>query len=137
MQDRVMIALTDGNDTGSKVPPAQAAKIASDKGITIYVVGVGDPSASGEELLDEEALHKVANTTNGRYFHAADRKELQNIYTELDKISTREVETISYRPRIDLFYWPLAVFMVLLLLRLSTLLVMAGRENPVEQSPHG
>jgi len=43
VEHRVMIALTDGNDTGSKVPPPQAAKIAKDNDIVIHVIGVGDP----------------------------------------------------------------------------------------------
>jgi Ca-activated chloride channel family protein len=111
VEERVIIALTDGNDTGSRVPPAQAAKIANDNGITIHVIGVGDPAAVGEEKLDEAVLRGVASTTGGRYFHAADRDQLQEIYTELDRIDTREVETATYRPRIDLFYWPLAAFL--------------------------
>lgn len=115
--DRVIIALTDGNDTGSKVPPIEAAKIARDKGIVIHVVGVGDPEAAGEELLDEEVLETVASETGGNYYFAENRQKLEGIYTELDKIDTREVETQSYRPRIDLFYWPLAFFLVMSLLR--------------------
>jgi Ca-activated chloride channel family protein len=113
VEHRVMIALTDGNDTGSKVPPSAAARIARDNDIVIHVVGVGDPAATGEEKLDEEALSAVAATTRGRYFHAADRDELDEIYTELDRIDTREVEAESYRPRTDLFHWPLAVFLLL------------------------
>jgi Ca-activated chloride channel family protein len=112
VEHRVMIALTDGNDTGSKVPPSQAAKIARDNNIVIHVVAVGDPTATGEEKLDEEALIAVASTTNGRYFHAADRDQLDGIYAELDRIDTREVEAETYRPRTDLFHWPLAVFML-------------------------
>lgn len=111
-----MIVLTDGNDTGSRVPPAEAARIASDKGITIHTVAVGDPKSVGEEKLDEEKLKAVAKTTGGRYFFAADRKELENIYTELDRIETRKVETISHRPRRDLFYWPLALILLATLL---------------------
>lgn len=128
VERRVMIALTDGNDTGSKVPPAQAAKIANDNDITIYVVGVGDPSATGEEKLDEEALVDVASTTGGRYFHAADRDELEGIYAELDRIDSREIETESYRPRTDLFQWPLAVFIILGLLFHGALYVKRRRE---------
>jgi Ca-activated chloride channel family protein len=109
---RVMIALTDGNDTGSKIPPSEAAKIAEDNDIVIHVIGVGDPTAIGEEKLDEEALATVASTTGGRYFHAADREGLEEIYAELDRIDTREVEVETYRPRTDLFYWPLAAFML-------------------------
>jgi len=113
VDDRVMIALTDGNDTGSKIPPAEAAKIARDNDIQIHVVGVGDPTATGEELLDEEALQTVADTTGGRYFFAQDREQLAEIYDELDRIGTREVEAETYRPRLDLFQWPLAAFLVL------------------------
>lgn len=116
VEDRVMIALTDGNDTGSKVPPAEAAKIARDNDILIHVVGVGDPRSTGEEVLDEEALQAVADTTGGRYFFAQDREQLAEIYDELDRIDTREVEAETYRPRLDLFHWPLAAFLVLSLL---------------------
>jgi Ca-activated chloride channel family protein len=63
---RVMIALTDGNDTGSQVPPAEAARIA--KGIVIHTVAMGDPTTVGEDKLDDEALRAVAQTTGGQYF---------------------------------------------------------------------
>ncbi|MGJ8672777.1 VWA domain-containing protein [Rubritalea sp.] len=115
-EDKLMIALTDGNDTGSKVPPAEAASIARDKGIVIDVVGVGDPSATGEEKLDEEALSAVAKNTQGLYFHADNREELESIYTEIDQMGTREIESESYRPRRDLFHWPLAVCLLLSLI---------------------
>lgn len=132
---RVMIALTDGNDTGSKVPPAQAAQIAKDNDIVIHVVGVGDSTATGEEKLDEEALNAVASTTGGRYFHAADREQLEEIYTELDRIDTRPVEAETYRPRTDLFHWPVAAFMLLGLLFHLGLLIR--RRGDARQTIHG
>lgn len=116
MKDRVMLALTDGNDTGSKVEPEEAARIAKDNNILIHVIGVGDPSSVGEEKFDEERLKKVAATTGGHYFFAADREQLQNIYQDLDRIDTRKIETKSYRPRLDLFHYPLGLFLVLWLL---------------------
>jgi len=128
VEHRVMIALTDGNDTGSKVPPPQAARIAKDNDIVIHVVGVGDPTATGEEKLDEEALTAVAATTGGRYFHAADRDELEQIYSELDKIDTRETEAETYRPRSDLFHWPLAAFMLFGLIFHANLLLQHRRQ---------
>ena len=116
VEQRVIIALTDGNDTGSRIPPAEAAKIARDNDIRIHVVGVGDPTTAGEEALDEQALNDVAKITNGRYFHANDRDELEEIYTELDRLDTRETETISHQPRRELFYWPVAAFLLISLL---------------------
>jgi Mg-chelatase subunit ChlD len=112
-RDRVLIALTDGNDTGSQVPPTKAAEIARDKQITIHTIAVGDPTAAGEEKLDEETLKAVATTTGGRYSHANDRAALAEIYTQLDALRTREVQTVSHRPRRELFSWPLGVGMLL------------------------
>jgi Ca-activated chloride channel family protein len=123
LDDRVMIALTDGNDTGSKIPPAEAAKIAADHDIQIHVVGVGDPTTTGEEELDEGALAAVAGTTGGRYFFAQDRDELATIYTELDRLGTREIEAETYRPRLDRYYWPLAAFLILALTQHAAMLL--------------
>ncbi|MEO1614662.1 MAG: VWA domain-containing protein [Planctomycetota bacterium] len=105
LDDKVLIALTDGNDTGSRVPPVEASKIASDNGIVIHTIGVGDPEAAGEELLDEETLRKVAEQTGGQYFFAAERDSLSGIYRMLDQMSQREIDQVSYRPRQELFHW--------------------------------
>jgi len=113
LEDRVLIVLTDGNDTGSRVPPDKAAEIAADRGITIHTVAVGDPSAAGEELLDEEALKTIASKTGGVYAHAGDREELESVYQRLDELETRDVETQSHRPRSELFHWPLGAFLLL------------------------
>ena len=127
VEDRVIIALTDGNDTGSRIPPVEAARIARNKEIKIFVVGVGDPASVGEEKLDEATLKSVASQTGGQYFFAADSEQLQQIYSELDKLGTREIETATYRPSIDLFHWPLAAFVVLSFL--YQLVILIGRQT--------
>ena len=109
LEDKVLIALTDGNDTGSKVPPTEAAGIAADKGIVIHTIGVGDPTAAGEEKFDEQTLQDVAAKTGGRYFYAGNRDELQGIYAELDQLGQRKVETVSYQPKQDYFHVPIAI----------------------------
>ena len=113
VDERVMIVLTDGNDTGSLVPPERAAEIARDNGVVVHTVAIGDPKAVGEQALDEKTLNNIATTTGGGYFHANDRQELEAIYTHLDEINPRQVETQSYRPLIDLYYWPLAASMLI------------------------
>lgn len=109
VRQRVMIALTDGNDTSSRVPPAKAAEIANDKGIVIHTVSVGDPRAAGEDALDVDTLKNVAATTGGIYAHAADRGQLDEIYRRLDAIEKHEDRTVSHRPRRDVYWWPLAI----------------------------
>src|SRR5262245_6846715 len=109
VKERVLIALTDGNDTASQVPPAKAAQIAKDKGIVIHTVAVGDPKAAGEDALDVDTLKNVATETGGLYSHAADTKQLNEIYSQLDKLETHRAQTITHRPRRDVYWWAIAV----------------------------
>jgi Ca-activated chloride channel family protein len=113
LDEKVLILLTDGNDTGSLVSPAKAAELASDRDVVIHTIAMGDPTTTGEESFDEETLKTVATTTGGRYFRANDRMELEGVYGELDRITARKVETVSHRPVTDLFHWPLAAALVL------------------------
>lgn len=110
---KTMIALTDGNDTASKVPPGEAAGVAKDRGIVIHTIAIGDPTAAGEEKLDEAALRDVAETTGGGFYRALDREQLAGIYRRLDEIETRRIETVSFRPKTDLYWVPLAAALVL------------------------
>ncbi|CAN7145420.1 VWA domain-containing protein [Bosea sp. LjRoot9] len=118
---KTIIALTDGNDTTSKVPPVEAARIARDKGIVIHTVAVGDPQAAGEDKLDEAALKDVADATGGGFFRALDRAQLADIYRQLDQIETRRIDTVSFRPKRDVYWIPLGAGLVL------TLMVQAAR----------
>ncbi len=112
VKDRLMISLTDGNDTGSRVPPVEAAKIASDNDITIHVIAIGDPAAVGEEKLDEVTLEAVGKSTGGLYFHADDQLRLEEIYKEIDKLEVREAQSEIYYPKTDLYHVPLGLFLV-------------------------
>jgi Ca-activated chloride channel family protein len=114
-EDRVMILLTDGNDTGSKVPPRKAAEIAAADTLTIHTVAVGDPTSVGEAEMDLETLEAVAGITGGRAFQADDREQLVDIYTEIDALTPVELETITYRPTRPLFHWPLGIAVALVL----------------------
>jgi len=109
MKQKVMIVLTDGNDTSSQVPPPKAAEIAKGKGIVIHTVSVGDPTAAGEQALDVPTLQTVARETGGIYSAAADRKQLEEIYGKLDSLEVHAAETVSRRPKRDVHHWPLGV----------------------------
>jgi Ca-activated chloride channel family protein len=132
---RTIIALTDGNDTASQVPPAEAARVASERGIRIHTVAIGDPTTVGEEKLDEAALRSVAQSSGGSYFFAGDRTQLEGIYAELDKIETRQVKVISHRPRSDLFHWSLLAALILWLLEKA--LVVVRQSSAASQAAEG
>jgi Ca-activated chloride channel family protein len=127
---KTIIALTDGNDTASAVPPVEAAKVARDRKITIHTVAVGDPTTVGEEKIDEPTLRGVAESTSGSFFAARDRVELAKIYARLDQIETRKIETVSHRPRRDLFHWPLAAGLLLSLAHCALSLLSSPKAEP-------
>lgn len=110
---RVAILLTDGNDTGSQVPPQQAAEIAAQKRIAIYTIAIGDPTTVGEQKLDEDALKTIANATGGAFFRASDREGLEKIYQRLDQLEPQTFNSRSYQPKQELFQVPIAIFFVL------------------------
>jgi Ca-activated chloride channel homolog len=132
---KTIIALTDGNDTASQVPPAEAGRVAKERGIRIHTVAIGDPTTVGEEKLDAEALRAVAQSSGGSYFFAGDRQQLAGIYAELDKIETRQVKVISHRPRKDLFYWPLLAALVFSLVEKSIMVLRQSSATVASPAP--
>ena len=114
-QERVLVLLTDGNDTGSKVPPEKAAALAANEGLTVHTIGFGDPAASGEALFDAAALDAIAEATGGVSFMANDREALEAVYRQLDELEPQSFETLSYRPSRPLFHWPLGAALALIL----------------------
>lgn len=128
-ENRVLIVLTDGNDTGSRVPPVDAAAIAAAKNVTVYTVAVGDPETVGEEALDLETLETVADTTGGVAFQALDRQALRAAYARIDELEPAEYDSLSYRPRTTMFHLPLAAFALLYLIALPLFALLARRQR--------
>jgi len=115
-KERVLVLLTDGNDTASRLPPPKAAEIAKSAGITIHTVAIGDPNAAGENKVDLQALEAIATATGGRAFRAEDRRGLEEIYATIDTLTPDQATRTLFRPRIDLYWVPLAAATVLLAL---------------------
>jgi Ca-activated chloride channel family protein len=86
-----IILLTDGQTTTGP-DPIESARMAADRGVRVYTVGVG--TANGEIIgaegwsmrvrLDEESLKAIANLTRGEYFYAGNAADLQKIYQNLN-----------------------------------------------------
>ncbi|MFT5483122.1 MAG: Ca-activated chloride channel family protein [Halieaceae bacterium] len=110
-ENRVLVILTDGNDTGSRVPPVDAAKVAAAKGLKIYTVAIGDPATQGEEALDLEVLTRMSEITGGQYYVALNREELQAAWAAIAAHEPALFQTISYRPRLSVHHVPLFVLM--------------------------
>lgn len=121
---RVLVLMTDGANTAGEISPLKAAELAAAKHLKIYTIGIGademivrsffgnrkvNPSVD----LDEDTLVKIAESTGGRYFRARNTDELNNIYMLLDKLEPVEKDKQYFRPRSELFYWPLSFALLL------------------------
>lgn len=122
--NKVLVLLTDGASNAGEVQPLKAAELADKEGLTIYTIGIGademlvntifgtqrvNPSSD----LDEKTLGAIAKATGGRYFRARDSKQLNQIYSELDKLQPVTQDKQTFRPQRALFYWPLGLAMLL------------------------
>lgn len=113
--DRMLILMSDGDDTGSKVPPLIAAELAAKNAVSIFPIAIGDPQNAGEHPIDTKLLKEISKTTGGKFYYAWNSNELLDIYTQIDKLKPKEVKEISHRPKFDLFTYPLIATLLLLL----------------------
>lgn len=92
-----IIMLTDGQRT-TGVDPLEAAKMAADRGVRVYTVGIG--TVDGETIgfegwsmrvkLDEATLKSIAQQTAAEYFYAGTAADLQKVYQTLSSRLTIE-----------------------------------------------
>lgn len=112
-KNRVLIALSDGNDNGSKVPPIEAAKVAASYNIKIYTIAIGDPAAVGEEKVDTKVLDEIAELTGGESFQALNREELQQVYNEINALEPQLFDSQSFRPKTSAHHYPIMLLAIL------------------------
>jgi Ca-activated chloride channel family protein len=130
-KSRIMIVLTDGDNNRGEIDPIPAAQLAAALGVKVYTIGIGiekpcelpafNPTTGKLELDDKgnvkpgmmlqpanyDVLGKMSALSNAKFYRATNRRELQRIYNEIDRLEKTEVKLrrfTTYRP---LFQWPL------------------------------
>jgi Ca-activated chloride channel homolog len=124
-KSRVMVLLTDGENTAGQVHPLKAADVAKATGIKVYTIGAGRSNGqflhfaqnpfSGEILwqespipkegsIDENTLITIAKKTGGEYFRAKDKQDLEKIYATIDELETSEIKSYSYTKYKEMFF---------------------------------
>jgi Ca-activated chloride channel family protein len=141
-KSRLIILLTDGDNNKGEIDPLPAAQLAAALGAKVYTIGIGieqpchlpafDP-ATGKLKLDPNGnviptlvlqpanysvLGKIADLSGAEFYRATNRRELQNIYDEIDRLEKSEVKLrrqVTYQP---LYQWPLLAALGLLAVEL-------------------
>ena len=130
-KSKVVILLTDGENTGGLIDPPTAKDLAKTYGIRVYTIGVGTigyapmpyKTAGGTTVMqqekvsiDEPLLTQIANETGGHYFRATDTKALDSVYASIDMLEKSKVETTIFEKRTEAFFpWVIAGIILLLL----------------------
>lgn len=131
-KSKILILMTDGENTSGNISPQIATELAKEIGIKIYTIGIGQegevemqiPTPFGPQLvrqvfhIDEEGLSKIAEQTNGQYFRAQTTDDLVKIYRHIDKLEKTEFEVKQYNSFTDCYETFLWIAFLLFLVEL-------------------
>jgi Ca-activated chloride channel family protein len=113
---KVLILFTDGehNVPPPALKPRQAAQLAGNLGVPIYVIDAGSEGPPGKGLEDGSAvdrinakntLQEVAKITSGQYFQAQDTRGLVEVCARIDEMERQRIESFQYRRYYEGYPW--------------------------------
>ncbi|MEI6392644.1 MAG: VWA domain-containing protein [Verrucomicrobiota bacterium] len=141
-KSRIIILLTDGDNNKGEIDPVPAAQLAAALGVKVYTIGIGieqpctlplfDPATGKLQLTpggdiipgivlqpaNYTVLGKMSALSRAKSYRATNRRELERIYNDIDRLEKTEIKLrrfTTYRP---LFQWPLLAAFGLLALEL-------------------
>jgi Ca-activated chloride channel family protein len=128
-KSKVIVLLSDGENTAGVLSPKEAAALAKEAGVKIHAIGVGNTGysvGSAADLfgrmrpqtfrLDEATLKEIAADTKGQYFNAKDVSALREVYREIDALEKTEAPGrvfSQFKEMYPVLIWP-AVLLALL-----------------------
>ncbi|MBI3848026.1 MAG: VWA domain-containing protein [Planctomycetes bacterium] len=149
---KAILLFTDGEDLEGDADAA--VKIAKDKGLSIYAIGIGSPEGSLIQIddgkggksflkdsdgnvvktrLDEETLKKIALDTGGAYTRATPgSRDIEDIYAHIAKMGKKDLGSLRTKRFEERFQWPLAAALVLFVTEEALRL---GRRRREEETP--
>ncbi len=126
-KSKVIILVSDGENTAGSLDPELAAQLAYAYGIKLYTIGIGqdgqvayDVDDTGKTLyvetqLDESSLRKIAEIGEGSFFRAESKSVLQDIFQNINRLEKTEITERRFRDTKD-YYQVYLKWAVLLLL---------------------
>lgn len=126
-KSKVLILLSDGENTAGNIDPITAAKLAYANNIKIYTIGIGRDGrvevgtnrfgipVYQDNTLNETTLREIAKIGEGQYFRATDNQSLQKIFDKIDEFEKSEIKESRFKTVKD-YYWVYLIWGILCLL---------------------
>ena len=121
IKSKAIVLLTDGDENAGEMNALDAADLAREWGIKIYVIGIGDErggvidTAMGRVRIqrgggfDESRMKAIAQRTGGEYWRAGDAESLRRIYARIDELEKTEIKSKEYTSYREAFMpWAIA-----------------------------
>jgi Ca-activated chloride channel family protein len=141
-KSKIIILLSDGDNTAGNIDPTTAAQLAKAYGLKIYTIGVGSDGPVmiatdmlgnpiyGQNTMDETTLKTIAQITKARYFRATNNNALRDIFATINRMEKSPITQNRYQNTADYYhiylYWAAACFIGFMVLK-STFV-----SNPLE-----
>ncbi|PKG55531.1 VWA domain-containing protein [Shewanella sp. GutDb-MelDb] len=132
--ERILLLVTDGSDTSSRLDPVDAARVAAADGIEVFTLGMGSIDTEGEDKVDFNTLNKIAKITGGQAFEGNSTGAIEQILQQVHQIAPAKYQQQSYLPKLDLYPWLIGPMLVIyicvwLALTISTVMVNKGQAD--------
>ncbi len=128
---KVLILLSDGDNTAGNIDPITAARLAHSYDIKIYSIAIGKEGQVPfgkdffgrpkyvENSLDETTLRKIADIGEGEFFRASDNEALEAVMRRIDTYEKAEIKETRFKNTTDYYRmylsWAIVFFLIWLL----------------------
>ena len=122
-RSKIIILLSDGDNTAGNLDPITAARLAKTFGIRLYtiVVGRATQSETAASTVDESVLKTIAAIGNGSFFRATDTRRLRAVFAQINRLEKAPVRIRVYEDVQDYYrvylYWGIAFLLFALFLK--------------------
>ncbi len=142
-KSKIIVLISDGENSAGNIEPISAAQLAYAYGIRIYTIGIGKYGKvpylakgrnpwTGEEVskmqyaensFNETQLKDIAKIGNGKYFRATNSTNLNGIFDEINNLEKSQIKSRTYQNFSDFFhiyiFWGLLFLFIWMLLKAS------------------
>ena len=130
---KVIILLSDGDNTAGNIDPLTSARLATAYNIKIYTIAIGKEGLVPygkdffgrphmvDNTLDETTLREIAKIGDGKFFRVSDNEALEDVFNIIDKYEKAEIKETQYKETTDYYLnylkWAICIFLLWLLLK--------------------